>query len=281
MSSFPISLCAFIGLCIASILGATLTADKSALIRSEGGKDTVEMHVSHTGSLISSHDPATVLTKDDGDDIGDDSAKESDMCDVDYPLGKDSCNCGKDDHFLILQEEMCIQAAKEAGVTAPKDSFRIPSEWFQIRPKGCFKFPCSEDPKGICYFFNPIGNDPHGCDNSTGAAVEGTPVCKRAKFLNGTVDGNDGCPVGYQVIMNENNCSEAGICLGFCEGSEFRAAVVNESKHDEYPLGCFIHKTEGCVYYNPPIAGYGPPSRPLGTPICNVSTITHFPPKVG
>ena len=61
---------------------------------------------------------------------------------------------------------MCIEAAKQAGVTAPSGSFRINSDYFHKRPKGCFKFPCSEDPNGICYFFNPIGNEPAKCSGT-------------------------------------------------------------------------------------------------------------------
>jgi len=252
-------------------------------MRSE--KAAVEMQAS--GSMQKS--PPEQLVRDQQDDVDVDVVKETDMCDVDYPMGKDACHCADaEKHSLILQEEMCIEAANEAGVTAPVGHFRIGSEFFHSRPKGCFKYECSEDPKGVCYFFNPIGNIPHKCDtNNTELAasnsteeVKGLPVCKRAKFLNGTVDANEGCPDGYDVIMNENNCSEAGICLGYCEGAEFREAIANESRRDEFPEGCFIHKntnkSQGCVYYNPPLEGWGKPKKPVGTPICQVRNVTSW-----
>lgn len=267
---------------------------------------------------------------------------EADMCDFDYPVGtgqakvgdgskipedpENGCDCADTtNHQLILQEEMCIQAAKEAGVTAPTGVFLIPSELGHDRPKGCFKLPCKEDVRGICYFFNGIGDTPYGClkaaDGTLGKIftdgrkrqIKGVPVCSRPKFLNGTIDGNDGCPNGYGVVMDEDKCREAGTCLGACEGEEFRKGVLNQSQHNDFPEGCFFEKAQGsqkvavvdhgnslanssggasliqkaapvtlsasvpCVYFNAPIAGV-PKSQVLvgGTPICNVSTVTDF-----
>lgn len=281
-SSFPTLFLAAMGLLIVDVACIALTSER-AMMRSE--KAVVEMQAS--GSMRES--PPEQLVRDQGDDVDVDVADETDMCDVDYPMGKDACHCADEEkHSLILQEEMCIQAANEAGVTAPVGHFRIGAEFFHKRPKGCFKYECSEDPKGVCYFFNPIGNIPHKCDtNNTELAasnstpeVKGLPVCKRAKFLNGTVDSNEGCPTGYDVIMNENNCSEAGICLGYCEGAEFREAMANESRRDEFPEGCFIHKStnksQGCVFYNPPLEGWGKPKKPVGTPICQVRNVTSW-----
>jgi len=218
-------------------------------------------------------------------------ARESDMCDVDYPLGNEgTCDCADSaNHQIILQEEMCVQAAFEAGVSTPLGSFRLQPEWTNHHPKGCFKDTCSSDPKGQCYFFNPIGNLPAQCAGTThllngdaAPQVTGVPVCRRAKYLNGTADTNGGCPDQYGVIMNENNCSEAATCLGDGTGSEFRVDVLNESQHDHYPLGCFVNSgpgQDGKVYFNAPLAGRSttanPPTNPLGTPICNVTVRTY------
>lgn len=219
-------------------------------------------------------------------------ARESDMCDVDYPLGTEgTCDCvDSTNHQIILQEEMCIQAAKEAGVSTPVGNFRLTPEWTNHHPKGCFKDTCNSDPKGQCYFFNPIGGLPAQCqtpkemvllNGDASPEVTGVPVCRRAKYLNGTVNANGVCPMaGYGVIMNENNCSEAAMCLGDGTGIEFRPDVLDASKHDLYPLGCFIDSTDGKVYYNAPIAGRSttthPPTNPVGTPICNVTVRTRI-----
>lgn len=270
MPTFQIILAAT-GLLIAVVSGVSV-----GLMRAEG-KTSVELHAS--GAILT--EPSREMDED--------YSLETDMCDLDYPLGKDGCGC-HDGHNQILQEEMCIQAAKEAGATAPQGKFKIGSEYFHKRPKGCFKFPCSEDPRGICYFYNPIGNTdgPAKCANTpiTDSTlcgetpcmpeVEGMPVCSRPKYLNGSIDGVGDCPAGYQVVMNENNCSEEATCLGYCEGAEFREAVMNHSMHDEFPEGCFIHKVEGCVYYNPPLPAFGNPARPKGTSICNVTSTVSY-----
>lgn len=265
MSPFSIALVGSMGLFISDVSCVTLTADK--MVRSE----KKEMEISDSGEMR--------LTPHASDDVHDSTA---DMCDVDFPLGgAGGCACSDEtSHELILQEEMCRVAAAQAGVTAP-DNFRLKSEWFNHHPKGCFVDTCS-DTKGVCYFYNPIGNLPAQCGNWTmpngdQPQVTGHPVCQRARYQNGTIDGNDGCANDYGVVMDETNCSEAAICLGYCEGTEFRVTSLNQSRHDDFPVGCFINTApgqDGCVYYNPPLENWEPPRTPVGTPVCNVTVRT-------
>jgi len=244
------------------------------IVRKEKAVESVELGAA--GTMQASSQPKEFV----------DEETKLDMCDYDYQLGNSSCSCAHEDHYLILDESVCQEAAAEAGATAPVGKFAIHSDWYHKRPKGCFKFPCTEDPKGVCFFYNGVveASGPAKCGNYTlpdGSQpdVEGTPVCKRAKFLNGTVDGVGGsdpsaagCPDGYQVIMNENNCSEADVCLGYCEGGDFVEGVANASQYNEYPEGCFIHKVQGCVYFNPPRNMSYLPRDPDGQPICKVLT---------
>merc|ERR1719379_1023638 len=65
---------------------------------------------------------------------------ESDSCDRDYPLGNEStCNCSHPGDELILQQELCLQAAKEAGATAHDEEFLVKYDYGQVHPMGCFK----------------------------------------------------------------------------------------------------------------------------------------------
>jgi len=205
------------------------------------------------------------------------SNKDTDMCNDDYPLGNadtNNCSLANAAYENILQEAMCIQAAKDANATVVHDKFRLvedQSDWYDKRPKGCFKAECGEDPKGVCYFYNPVGDVPKH--------PKGEPVCSRPRYLNGTANATTGvkCPADYQSIMHEDACQEAGVCLGYCSGTEFREAVQNASKFEEFPLGCFIHAKLGCVFFNAPQTNRtDPPKQPQGTPICNVSKTTFY-----
>merc|ERR1719375_2165020 len=83
--------------------------------------------------------------------------------------------------------------------------------------------------------------------------------------------------------MNETDCQTAATCLGWCSGNEFREATTNESMYDEFPLGCFIHKVEQCVHFNPDRnkreadgVTVIKPANPIGKPICVVNNMTTF-----
>jgi len=200
-------------------------------------------------------------------------------CDKDYPLGLwNTSECSSDDatsHQIIESEEMCLQAAEQANATAGDGAqryFVIPSEWGDLHPKGCFVFPCHWDPGHVCYWFNSQEDTP--------LYPWGAPVCSRPLFRNGTANTNSGCPSGYDVIMNENNCTEAAYCKSYCVEENYLVGegypTHNASTHDVFPEGCFIHEEQGCVYYNEPY-GPNPPQNPKGIPLCNVTQITHFP----
>lgn len=205
--------------------------------------------------------------------------RDTDMCNDDFPIGlKDDNNCthAHAEYENILQEAMCIQAARFANVTANHAKFRLTHEWFDKRPKGCFKAECDEDPKGICYFYNPVGDTPKH--------PVGEPVCSRPFYKHGTADGTTGvkCDEGYEPVMDEAACQTAGVCLGDCDGDEFRKAIQNASMYDEFPLGCFLQKdSEGCAFFNParPEKQGTVPKNPNhhgSIPICKVSKTTFF-----
>lgn len=212
--------------------------------------------------------------------------KDIDFCDFDFPVGTDCACSDPANHEPIQLQEMCIEAARLAGVTAPQatGAFEINEAYFHKRPKGCFKFPCAEDKRGICYFWNDVEDGPAKCNNihlpdGSQPAVEGIKICQRPKLLNGTVDGNGGCPFGYSPVMHEDTCFIAGTCLGDAVGKpQFRKHVFNMSEYNDFPMGCFfdVGANKGDVYFNPKEAILPDPSKPKGIPICNVSAITDF-----
>lgn len=224
--------------------------------------------------------------------------RDIDFCDFDFPVGN-SCECSDPaNHKPIELQEMCIEAARLAGVTAPQSTgaFEINEAFFHKRPKGCFKYPCAEDQRGICYFWNDVEDGPARClpDTTEGMAskaeirhtyngtlpqVEGIKICQRPKLLNGTVNGNGGCPFGYHPVMHEDTCNQAGTCLGDRNGSpQFRKHINNMSEYNDFPLGCFfdVGLNKGDVFFNQKEAILPDPSNPKGIPICNVSAITDF-----
>lgn len=199
--------------------------------------------------------------------------KDNEFCDNDYPAGKIGKNgCLFGNHSNIMQQAVCRNAAERAGASSPEDKFIIDSTWYMKRPKGCFAMDCSENPHGVCYFFNGSPLLPNNIS-------AGTPICKRPKIANGTAIPNDagnGCPSGYKPIMDEDTCRLAGGCMGMSIGSQFREGLLDKSLHNLYPIGCFIHPTEHKVYYNFPEEGYTAPTHPSGVPICTVSTSTKW-----
>jgi len=218
------------------------------------------------------------------------------------------------EHSRITSPELCQQAANEAGLSVgtaklvQENRFVLPengdlTSLRDLRPKGCHKHPCVEDPKGVCYFYNPIPDDE--IDQSRN--VTGIPVCHRKKYLNGTQfdgtaaqpDANAGCPGDYGVIMDLDNCTEVANCLGFAAGrvasqgevtltdgfayqtfGDASASVQwgNQSRYDDFPVGCFINTRGapgdgeyGRVFFNEALVGWDLPKKPVGTPLCNVT----------
>lgn len=265
MAAFRFSVA--LALLATSAHGATLYGEKSQTVRREAPVKTVEMSSRAEMMQVSpaKTDPNTLVTTEE--ELEDMAVQ---FCDYDFPTGKtDTNNCTDGSkHEMILQEEMCIFAASEAGATTAHDSFKEPAEWEDKHPKGCFKYKCSESPKNVCYFYNGDGDWP--------SQPKGTPICSRPKHLNGTKDSaakDGGCPSGYKVVDDGETCYKSAGCLGYCTGAEFRIGTSNASKHLEYPRGCFIDNTDGCVYYNGP-SSMGEGKSVSGTPICNVSKVT-------
>lgn len=254
-----------------------LTAEKS-LVRSE-------FQASGAVRLVDNSKPKH---KDFDDETSPMSFKDKDIdfCDFDFPVGTDCACSDPANHKPIELQEMCIEAARQAGVTAPQETgaFEINEAYFHKRPKGCFKFPCAEDKRGICYFWNDVEDGPAKCNNihlpdGSQPQVEGIKICQRPKHLNGTVNGNGGCPFGYSPVMREDTCFIAGTCLGDAIGGpEFRKHTFNMSEYNDFPMGCFFDTGEntGDVYFNPKETILPDPTNPHGIPICNVSAITDF-----
>lgn len=177
-------------------------------------------------------------------------------------------------------------------------------EWQHYAPKGCFRAKCRDangepltgaDAGKLCMFYNDglfetTPADPLGqfCRDA-----QCRPLCKRANYLNGTAHvkgeavakAHGACPTsgGYGPVMDGTKCAAIAGCLGRSTGDqcagEFRITARNMSEYNFYPLGCFIHHDNGCVFFNPRITNtatnqpYPEPTNPQlngGTEICQV-----------
>lgn len=205
-------------------------------------------------------------------------ATPTSFCNDDFILGKpDTSECTDSTHSLMDNIAMCQEAASRSGSGYP-DNDVIPADWDKVRPKGCFKFACSQHSSGFCYFFNDD-------NNAAQSTIEGTPVCRRNKYAygaNNSADADGGCPAGYEVIIDSNEtdwCSAAAACQSIAKGADFNVQDSGAATYDLYPKGCFIKAagTDGVatdtVYYNAPINGSALPSAPVGQPLCKVSAI--------
>jgi hypothetical protein len=285
MAPMPLSLLALLAL-LAPEVSSTLQHRSIIRSGSEGTHDRTSMKVLADGE-------ATQLELDgsgSSDEVN--QARES-MCDIDFPLGiENGCSCqsaGADEphHTIILQKALCIEAASRHGMDT-REPFAIEDAWFDYHPKGCFKDVCRHDSTKDCYFFNGVEPVPRKCPgtNSTGfvdlhpTVALGTPVCQRARYINGTTHtathSHGGCPTGYGVIFHELKCTEAGTCLGDSLAKDFRITAHNESEHNVYPNGCFFSEKLDLIEYNNPEANGGAeptePGRNGGTQICQVSS---------
>jgi len=231
----------------------------------------------------------------------------NDYCQVDFPMGKpDSCDCSADHHELILSEATCEEAALEEGATMTNDWIVAEgglNQWQHKHPRGCFKGKCAEGHGGQCYFFNPIGDYPHKCKKDYVAKdyvasdevsainappVTGVPVCKRkvfkfaASLQTGGWPADGGCPnaTEYSVIMDQAVCRVAAGCVAACAGGlttgQFITTHANQSRFDDFPLGCFKNHGDNCIYYNPQLENWGAPKSPKGTPLCYTKHLQMF-----
>lgn len=232
-------------------------------------------------------------------------------CDTDFVLGKDAKNeCeDADNHTLMTDRKMCVEAAREASATANHSDFEI-DQLQEVpknsHPKGCFFMPCArsndtsmsvEEKRRACYFYN-------GVNSPRNDIVIGRPVCSRKKYMKGKPrtnggDGKPNCPEGYTTLNSEPLCGTAANCLGDAAGPQFRIGQHNASKHLDFSAHCFIDGTgankEGPneVFYNNPDSGMtrggsktGADGAVLGTPICVVKSsvawsVENDEPKLG
>merc|ERR1719198_1367881 len=74
--------------------------------------------------------------------------KEEDLCNTDFPLGKE--NTKECDNGIIEDLETCMKAAALAGASAPRNTFNLKSDDMNFHPKGCFYHKCNtgEDAAG-------------------------------------------------------------------------------------------------------------------------------------
>lgn len=200
----------------------------------------------------------------------------NDLCKIDYPLGVPDTNDCVDinNHTVVLDEAMCREAARLSNASAgggETSPFLVAEEYSDYFPFGCFKIHGKPE-----YYFNPAGGYPKW--------PMGIPICYKDKFKNGTTGANDGCPRGFQKILDDLTCRETALCLGLCINEDNYEYGVNVSapaedtrqadawKYDNFPRGCFIKPDDGCVYYNVP-RDYTPAGPISGTPLCNVTTV--------
>lgn len=219
----------------------------------------------------------------------------SDWCDDDYPLGQPNSNCADSATEVTLSKQECIEAMNEARASYKNnktEKFEIGFPFYHNYPKGCFAK--TEDsgcePYGVCYYYNECeGDQCTGVTHNGTLITEGTPVCKRVKIEHGTADTSGGCPAGYDNIKDETTCAVLAACLSDCQGgtnavsggTQFRINIVNATKYHDHPKWCFINPSDKCAYFNTPLvaaagASVPDPTNPVGTPLCNVTTITDY-----
>lgn len=200
-----------------------------------------------------------------------------DYCRDDFPLGIDMTNNCTSEHDVRMDQADCEEAATQAGASINSHE-DLTFDSFSSHPEGCFKWTCplSDNGNGICYFYNP---DPLVPANIT----QGQPVCKRKKILPGTVDNSTKasvCREGYAPVKGETFCYEFAGCMDpvTSAGTQFRIDILDASLYNKYPKYCFIDAVDGKVYFNKPPSDTVPdPTDPVGTPVCNVTTVTSYP----
>lgn len=186
------------------------------------------------------------------------------FCNTDFPLGtENSNNCTHGTQ--LLDERLCKIAAHLSGASSSHHTFNVLQAENFDHPHGCFKNYCNADSNStVCYYYNDKGGD------RWPLPINGTPVCQRPKYTNGTNNGQGGCPDSYEVIYNETLCNASAICLGYAVGPMSDLLDEhNTSQHLDYPEGCFIGDRK--VHYNKPASG-NLERGVRGTPMC-----IHYP----
>jgi|Transcript_51074 hypothetical protein len=193
-----------------------------------------------------------------------------DSC-IDFPLGEVGKTCEESGYAQIQDHLICKEAADLAhmGWQAANNLWEINAEYEQVRPKGCFKFPCSNQfsASGMCYYHNYVSGTPSGP-----ISASATPVCRRPRFVNGSApESATVCPDEYEPITVEGICETAGICrqAPFPPNQQRRINEVETNAAVKYPHGCLqkAAPNNDRVWFNAPNNEFAP-SSPSGTPIC-------------
>jgi hypothetical protein len=252
--------------CSGAAVSATVPKETRTMRREQAARG---VHVNHQGELIKdsgSFDRKTTDIKR--------KSRDENECEWSLILGHaGEAGCPVNES-TVWEEELCQLKCEEDTAchyqVLEAHSGRTIEDVQDKSPDGCFV----KDGVANTYFYNPRGARDTVAEDST--PREGTPLCKRKKYELGTaVPGAEAsCPQYYKVITIEKNCEIAAECLGYDFPEDDRIGIGDNSAHDFFPEGCFIHAehrgTEGhhVAYFNPKLEGMGWPSRPVGTPLC-------------
>lgn len=198
------------------------------------------------------------------------------FCDYDFPWGNQNSNDCDSRSITAesdLSQDECIFAAEQAGAVTHHGNFDVDQDWQNVRPIGCFMFPCGNQK---CYYHNEDLSTPRG-------QLTGIPVCRRYMYIEGTATAgafvNDTriCNnADYSAgIINSDKCRNVAKCLGHETGADFTIGAKNGADELLHPQGCFVHAAERTaegkevVYFNPLTMGQAP-TKPEGKPLCKV-----------
>jgi hypothetical protein len=202
--------------------------------------------------------------------------------------GKNECIHTENETEIGAREDECKDAARIVGAHVDVESvFRIGDEvadydLTMIYPIGCFYKKCV--PHGAaagsseidCFFFNmgdqSLSNDSH-------PDFSGTPVCWRAKYVDGAAHKQGCLDPDYKVVDSEGECRKQcgyGQYAGCTDDDFMIEDAKNFTRHHDFPKGCFHLETAeenamNTVFYNNyPEANEVDGSEVSGTPICKV-----------
>jgi len=205
------------------------------------------------------------------------------MCGEAYIQGTADTNDCADaaKHSIILQQSLCDEARKQAGVTTA--TALVPYNETKLCPIGCSN-------RNGAFFYNPSGDCPH-----SPGELGGIPICRRYRYQNSTTsDSNDDCPSDYERIMTAAECRAAAACQGLCQSDEWPVigqrdgSVADDDRpawadnYNIFPKGCFIRDEDGCAYFNDPMTGTdhartADPTDPKGIGLCKITGTANFP----
>jgi len=218
--------------------------------------------------------PHGELIEEGHKDEPEDTAAAS-YCEWDYVMGVEKSNdCQTTDNATYVNgRDECEEAAQLSGATVLHLQFEVnDAVLMNKRPNGCFKAPCHPGhSEHVCYFFNDKGTP------SPDQIEFGTPVCRRHKHKYGGPNTNGGCAEGYTVVDDRQICKESAKCMALVPSMDFDVGTqpnMNQSKHLDFPRGCF-KGDDLLAYYNPPNE-MGNGTNVTGTPICAVTTPLHW-----